>query len=142
MITERTVTAVRVHPDTRYWMHKNDPSWTDEPGVAQLLALANGAEIIVDRTVPVHIFRLVDNEGWTKDETRATRFVVYRPAPDAPPGFLPEDMNGRWDFRATAEPGMLRHHNNKGKALGRTTGRFEMRKTDGDLAEVVELGPS
>lgn len=65
-------------------------------------------------------------------------FIVIRPAPDLPPGFLPPHLDGRW-FDTTevplsyAEPG-------SGCAVAVPAGRFEVRE-DGAVAEVWEVRP-
>lgn len=148
VLAPHRVVAVRVHPHTRYWMHQHDNPYTDEPGIPQLkqLAFSNGpdtVDVIVDPAVPVHVFRLVDDEGWTRDEVRATRYVVFRPAPGVPASFLPESVEGRWeDVHAIPGPGKVYALGERvGTATGRATGRFEMRDTDGALAEVYEVGP-
>ncbi|MFE2384478.1 hypothetical protein [Streptomyces misionensis] len=71
-------------------------------------------------------------------------YIVIRPAPDLPPGFLPERENGRWYDRSTmpwasAETNLdalIRYDG--GVAVA--TGRFEVRD-DGAVAEVFELRP-
>lgn len=72
-------------------------------------------------------------------------YIVIRPAPDLPPGFLPERENGRWYDRATlpqvdAESSLhalIRY----GGGVAVATGRFEVRDYDGAVAEVYEVRP-
>jgi hypothetical protein len=54
-------------------------------------------------------------------------YVVIRPAPDLPDGFLPEELNGRWFDRTEMidRPGVL------GLAVAVPSGRFEVRDYDG-----------
>jgi hypothetical protein len=68
-----------------------------------------------------------------------TRYIVLRPAPGLPPGWMPDHLDGMWyepdkdwwDGPSTVD----------GDAKGRATGRYE-RRDDGYLAEVYEVGPA
>lgn len=62
-------------------------------------------------------------------------YVVVRPAPDLPAGFLPPDMDGKWYDRATLPDGAA-----MGTAVAVASGRFEYRE-DGAVAEVFEVRP-
>jgi hypothetical protein len=71
-------------------------------------------------------------------------YIVVRPAPDLPPGFLPDRENGRWYDRAdmpqvdteSSLDAILRY----GGGVAVATGRFESRY-DGAVAEVYEVRP-
>jgi hypothetical protein len=68
-------------------------------------------------------------------------YIVVRPAPDLPPGFLPESLDGRWfdtshlHMATSAEALAL-----AGGAVAVPTGRLEQRD-DGACAEVYEVRP-
>lgn len=70
-------------------------------------------------------------------------YVVIRPAPDLPDGFLPDEMNGRWFDRDHIPEGPDDGHATVarlGGAVAVATGRFETRE-DGAVAEVFEVRP-
>lgn len=74
-------------------------------------------------------------------------YVVLRPAPDAPEGFMPEKYNGLWLNRNEMEPAYRKRHVDSAKehglistATATPTGRFETRP-DGAVAEVWEFRP-
>ncbi|PZG16486.1 hypothetical protein C1I95_17595 [Micromonospora craterilacus] len=60
-------------------------------------------------------------------------YVVVRPHPDLPAGFLPPDLDGRWFDRSALRLG-------SGTAVAVPSGRFEVRD-DGAVAEVYEVRP-
>lgn len=65
-------------------------------------------------------------------------FIVVRPAPDLPPGFLPRDLDGRWyDRRELPE---MYGPFGSGDGVAVPTGRFEFRD-DGAVAEIYEVRP-
>jgi hypothetical protein len=70
---------------------------------------------------------------WRDDQL--TKYVVIRPAPDLPAGFLPEHLNGRW-FDLT----WMRSGHGLGTGVAVATGRYESRD-DGEVAEVYEVRP-
>lgn len=65
-------------------------------------------------------------------------FIVVRPAPDLPPGFLPAVLDGRWYDRRSVPQMFGEHSANDGVAVA--TGRFEVRD-DGAVAEIYEVRP-
>lgn len=68
-------------------------------------------------------------------------FVVWRAAPGLPPGFMPRDMEGRWDYRPRQDGGVLaRPGDPPPRAVGIRTSRIEHRE-DGASAEVWEVHP-
>jgi hypothetical protein len=71
-------------------------------------------------------------------------YLVIRPAPDLPPGFLPERENGRWYDRAdmpwVSGERSLELIVRYGGGVAVATGRFEVRD-DGAVAEVFEVRP-
>jgi hypothetical protein len=71
-------------------------------------------------------------------------YIVIRPAPDLPPGFLPDRENGRWYDRATMPVADEEQRMNAlvryGGGVAVATGRFEVRD-DGAVAEVYEVRP-
>lgn len=71
-------------------------------------------------------------------------YVVVRPSPDLPPGFLPEHLDGKW-FDISEMPFSFREPGEAaaagiGEAVSVPTGRFEYRD-DGAVAEVYEVRP-
>lgn len=72
-------------------------------------------------------------------------YVVIRPAPDLPPGFLPSRWDGLWLDRSTMEsvagyrPGDAAAKG-WGEGVAVPTGQFEYRE-DGAVAEVWEVRP-
>jgi hypothetical protein len=68
-------------------------------------------------------------------------YVVIRPSPDLPDGFLPADLDGKWFDRAQlpAKPEDLPTGLVSGVAV--PSGRFEVRDWDGAVAEVWEVRP-
>lgn len=69
-------------------------------------------------------------------------YVVIRPAPDLPPGFLPSRLDGKWLDRSQLQP-MPGEHGDAaaagfGEGVAVPTGRFE-RREDGAVAEVYEV---
>ncbi|MBZ6102709.1 hypothetical protein ACH4NO_18030 [Streptomyces olivaceus] len=72
-------------------------------------------------------------------------YIVIRPAPDLPEGFLPERENGRWYDRAdmpqagveSSVDALIRY----GGGVAVATDRFEVRDYDGAVAEVYEVRP-
>lgn len=69
----------------------------------------------------------------------ATGYVVIRPAPDLPDGYMPRTMLGRWESRAGFYTQPLFHLAGiSGTATARATGRVEIRE-DGTVAEVYEV---
>jgi hypothetical protein len=67
-------------------------------------------------------------------------YIVVRPAPDLPAGFLPEALNGIWfDLsQLPSDPGLTGVR--MGAAVAVPSGRFEQRE-DGAVAEVYEVRP-
>lgn len=74
-------------------------------------------------------------------QLRRARYVVIRPAPDLPPGFMPDYYNGRWLDKWDI-PGAYYGEESSptppGTGVAVATGRFE-RRDDGELAEVYEM---
>ncbi|MBD3004900.1 hypothetical protein [Streptomyces sp. 5-10] len=66
-------------------------------------------------------------------------YVVVRPASDLPPGFLPPDLDGVWLDRQEFDGCDLAFGH--GGAIAVATGRFEVRESDGAVAEVFEVRP-
>jgi len=66
-----------------------------------------------------------------------TRYIVLRPAPDLPPGFMPPRDDGLWIDRPT----QVSYSVHPGTAQAVPTGRCE-RREDGVLAEVYEVRPA
>jgi hypothetical protein len=66
-----------------------------------------------------------------------TRYIVLRPAPGMPPGWMPDHLDGMWYDR---DEDRSYHPQTGAAAVGRATGRYE-RRDDGCLAEVYEVGP-
>ncbi|MFI7191450.1 hypothetical protein ACIBQ0_17085 [Nocardia nova] len=68
-------------------------------------------------------------------------YIVIRPAPDLPPGFLPDRLNGRWEDRSRLG---IDHGMDftlaSGGAVAVPTGRFET-NDQGQVAEVYEVRP-
>lgn len=64
-------------------------------------------------------------------------YIVIRPAPDLPPGFLPAHLDGRWYDR---EDIPWRAGYGPNDAVAVPSGRFEVRD-DGAVAEVYEIRP-
>ena len=73
-------------------------------------------------------------------------FIVIRPAPDLPPGFLSAHFDGRWFDRSdmpqpsspeAGQDAAIRW----GGMVAVATGRFEVRDHDGAVAEVYEVRP-
>lgn len=66
------------------------------------------------------------------------RYIVIRPAPGAPVGFVPDRLNGLWLDLNEVD----RSHNAIGleTVAAVPTGRFEV-QADGAVAEVWEIGP-
>lgn len=66
-------------------------------------------------------------------------YVVIRPAPGLPSGFLPPHWDGRWIDRATIPEVYTGHAAQMSTATAVPTGRFEVRDYDGAVAEVFEV---
>lgn len=70
-------------------------------------------------------------------------YIVLRPGPGLPDGFLPPDLDGRWIDRCTvlsSRPTLPPHLRDAGsEAVAVPTGRFEVREYDGAVAEVWEF---
>lgn len=64
-------------------------------------------------------------------------YVVLRPAPDLPAGFLPEYWDGLWIDYSVLLPNL---HVQIDGAVAVPSGRFEQRD-DGAVAEVYEVRP-
>lgn len=64
-------------------------------------------------------------------------YIVIRPAPDLPPGFLPPHLDGRW--YETSQMAPLARDHESGDVVAVPTGRFEVRDYDGAVAEVYEV---
>jgi hypothetical protein len=67
-------------------------------------------------------------------------YIVIRPASDLPPGFLPPHLDGRWFDGNDIPHGFTAQHNGT-EAVVVPTGRFEVRESDGAVAEVYEMRP-
>lgn len=65
-------------------------------------------------------------------------YVVIRPAPGLPNGFLPPHWDGRWIDRATVPECYASPDPSMSTATAVPTGRFEVRD-DGVVAEVFEV---
>lgn len=73
-----------------------------------------------------------------------TGYIVIRPAPDLPAGFLPSHFDGLWVERSrrdapSAQPGDFAAKG-WGEGVAVATGRFEY-ADDGSAAEVYEVRP-
>lgn len=70
-------------------------------------------------------------------------YIVIRPAPDLPPGFLPVREDGRWYDRAAIPEVYVQDPPSPGesRAVAVPSGRFEVRDYDGAMAEVWEVRP-
>lgn len=73
-------------------------------------------------------------------------YVVIRPAPGLPEGFVSPQMDGRWFNRADMPVGpsagtQLPKGVFMTQAVAVPTGRFEVRDYDGAVAEVREVQP-
>jgi hypothetical protein len=66
-------------------------------------------------------------------------YIVIRPAPGLPPGFLPPHLDGRW-YDAAQIPELFRSHS-LSDAVAVPSGRLEVRDSDGAVAEVYEVRP-
>lgn len=66
-------------------------------------------------------------------------YIVVRPSADLPPGFLPPHLDGWW-YGVTQLPDLFGPHG-AGDAVAVPTGRFEVRDSDGAVAEVYEVRP-
>lgn len=66
-------------------------------------------------------------------------FIVIRPASDLAPGSIPAHLDGRWYDRSGIPPKGLAVGGQKGDLTARPTGRFEVRDSDGAVAEVWEI---
>lgn len=72
-------------------------------------------------------------------------YIVLRPGPGLPHGFLPDDMDGRWldrsqiPVRGTNGPHPPHIREEGLGAVAVPTGRFEVREYDGAVAEVWEF---
>lgn len=73
-------------------------------------------------------------------------YIVIRPAPECPPGFLPPSFDGRW-YDLADMPQPLDPEAAQGRAVAWggmaavPIGRFEIRDYDGAVAAVYEVGP-
>lgn len=70
------------------------------------------------------------------DVSEPSPYVVIRPAPDLPPGYLPPGWDGRWLHREAVDASTA-----YGDAAAHPTGRYETRG-DGERAEVLEIRPA
>jgi hypothetical protein len=68
----------------------------------------------------------------------APDYVVIRPHPDLPAGFLPPSLDGKWFDRSTLPFGFA--SGTSGTAVAVPSGRFEVRD-DGAVAEVYKVRP-
>lgn len=68
----------------------------------------------------------------TRPRTYA-RYIVVRPGPGLPAGYLPPGLDGTW-FEPPGEP----YVEHDGGAVAVASGRYEVRD-DGELAEVYEV---
>lgn len=64
-------------------------------------------------------------------------FVVIRPAPDLPPGVFPPHLDGRWYNLADVPRGFGAAPGGR-ECVAVPAGRFEVRDSDGAVAEVWE----
>ncbi len=62
-----------------------------------------------------------------------TQFVVWRRTPDVPEHWMPQGMDGRWDYRSVAGDVTA-----AGDCYVVHTGRYETR-SDGEQAEIYEV---
>jgi hypothetical protein len=67
-----------------------------------------------------------------------SRYIVIRPGPDLPAGFLPTDWDGRWLDRDLPAPPDLAETRDVVLGRAHATGRYETRG-DGERAEVFEV---
>jgi hypothetical protein len=70
------------------------------------------------------------------------RYIVIRPAPDLPDGFLPPYWNGRWIDLTDVPIGRPKGLQVTGKVVAVATGRFETGARDGAEAGVYEVRPA
>ncbi len=66
-------------------------------------------------------------------------YIVLRAYPDAPPGWMPRGLEGRWYDRAQFTEGLFPDSGYQAVAVA--AGRFEVRDYDGAVAEVFEVRP-
>jgi hypothetical protein len=66
-------------------------------------------------------------------------YVVFRPAPGLPEGFLPDRMDGQWMDLMDVDPSDVKSMKLGDHGRARPTGRFEVRDSDGARAEVWEI---
>jgi hypothetical protein len=67
-------------------------------------------------------------------------YIVLRAYPEAPPGWMPRDLEGRWYDRAEFVTSLEPPRGYPAKAV--PTGRFEVREYDGKVAEIWEVRPA
>jgi len=68
-----------------------------------------------------------------------SNYIVVRPAPDLPEGFLPKELNGKWfDVDDVPRIPPLGTNNKVSEAVAVPTGKFEVRE-DGAVAEIYEV---
>lgn len=68
-------------------------------------------------------------------------YIVIRPHPDLPPGYLPPHLDGRWYDRNEIPEGFGTPSHDPTETVAVPTGRFEVRDWDGAVAEVYEIRP-
>jgi hypothetical protein len=73
--------------------------------------------------------------------TLAPDLIVIRPGPGLPAGFLPAWIDGRWYDLTRERPPAPLDDTGDDEVVAVPTGRFEVRPTDGAVAEVWEVGP-
>ena len=67
-----------------------------------------------------------------------SRYIVIRPAPDLPAGYLPDWLDGYW---AEVDPfyPVVVNLDESSHAVAVPTGRYETRDSDGATAEIWEV---
>lgn len=90
---------------------------------------------------PCARFESNDVQPWDWDLFDGADYIVIRPAPDLPEGFLPASLDGIWYDRNTI-PIRLGAYSGPGigEGVAVPAGRFEVRD-DGAVAEVWEVRP-
>jgi hypothetical protein len=69
-------------------------------------------------------------------------FIVFRAARGVPPGWMPPDLEGRWERRADVFGALPANpFDRPGPAVAIPTSRIEHRDSDGATAQVWEVHP-
>ena len=124
--------------DARLVLEKTATSQTVPIAVALVdLALATSGELTRDAVIAAAM--KVDLAAWHRRKYRqqGVLLAVFRAAPDLPPDYLPEHLDGQWTV-LPGGPYAPEFAHREGNATAHATGRYEQRE-DGALAEVYEV---